>query len=184
MKRRAVFLDRDGVLNRAYVAKGVPHPPSSLDQLEVLPGVVDACRLLRQAGLLLIVVTNQPDLARGTQRIEIVDEINEALRSQVGFDDLYVCPHDDSDNCNCRKPRPGMLLKAAAAHDVDLAGSVMVGDRDRDIAAGQAAGCQTVLVGKAHGRPPVPPADLTVEDLRAAVDWIVDHTAAKKGVAQ
>ncbi len=173
MRRPAVFLDRDGVLNRAFVIDGVPHPPSSLDELEVLPGVEEACRLLRGAGYLLVVVTNQPDLARGMQRIEVVDEINGALRKRLGIDDVFVCPHDDADDCNCRKPRPGMLLAAAAAHAIDLSRSVMVGDRDRDIAAGRAAGCGTVLIGEGYGQPPVPPADLTAEDLRSAVDWIV-----------
>ncbi len=173
MRRPAVFLDRDGVLNRAFLIDGVPHPPSSLDELEVLPGVEEACRLLREAGYLLIVVTNQPDLARGTQRVEVVDEINGALRRRLGVDDVFVCPHDDADDCNCRKPRPGMLLAAAVAHEIDLSESVMVGDRDRDIGAGRAAGCRTVLIGEGYGRPPVPPADLTAGDLRSAVDWIV-----------
>src|SRR5215211_7083432 len=173
MKRRAAFLDRDGVLNRAFIVDGVPHPPASVAQLEVLPGVVDACRLLREAGFLLIVVTNQPDIARRTQRHEVVAEINDALRAELDFDALYFCPHDDRDRCDCRKPRPGMLLTAAAEHGIDLRQSTMAGDRDRDIEAGRAAGCRTVFIDHHYVRPPVPPADLTVDSLRADVEWII-----------
>ena len=111
--RRAVFLDRDGVLNRAFLhADGKSHPPASPQQLEILPGVMDVCQSLRRAGFLLIVVTNQPDVARGTQRREVVEAINLELRRQLPLDDIRVCYHDEADNCPCRKPKPGMLLEA------------------------------------------------------------------------
>ena len=175
MKHRAVFLDRDGVLNRAFVVDGVPHPPASLDQLEILPGVAESLARLRGAGLRLIVVTNQPDVARGRQTIEGVNRLNAALHRQLHFDDVYVCPHDDRDGCDCRKPRPGMLLSAAEVHGIDLGSSVMVGDRDRDIEAGRAAGCRTVFIDHGYGTPPEPPADLNVGSLLEAVAWILEH---------
>jgi D-glycero-D-manno-heptose 1,7-bisphosphate phosphatase len=174
MKYRAVFLDRDGVLNRAFVVEGVSHPPTSLVQLEILPGVSESLALLRNGGFRLIVVTNQPDIARGQQTLERVTQINEALKNQLEFDDIYVCPHDDQDGCKCRKPRPGMLLSAAKAHSIDLRSSVMVGDRDRDIEAGRAAGCLTVFVDHGYGKPPQPPADLNVGSLLEAVSWILE----------
>jgi len=171
MPRRAVFLDRDGVINRAYLREGVSHPPNSAAETEILPGVVEACRMLRQAGRLLVLVTNQPDIARGVQTRETVDAINARLHEAIGFDDIRVCPHDNADRCDCRKPKPGMLLTAAQLLDIDLGTSVMVGDRPTDIAAGRSAGCRTVLI--APRRTNIDSgADLCVESLREAVDWI------------
>lgn len=146
MSRRAVFLDRDGVLNRAYVRDGRSGPPRDVGELEILPGVPEALRLLAEAGFLLIVVTNQPDVARGGQTRAAIDAINGALARRLPLDDVLTCFHDDSDGCACRKPKPGLLLQAAAARDVDLARSFMVGDRAVDVAAGRAAGCTTFLV--------------------------------------
>lgn len=174
MKQRAVFLDRDGVLNRAVVIDGVPRPPASVAELEILPGVAEALAALRDAGFRLIVVTNQPDIARGRQTFDGVNRLNAALRQQVHVDDIYVCPHDDTDGCNCRKPRPGLLLSAATSHRIDLRSSVMVGDRDRDVEAGRAAGCRTVYVDGGYGKPPFPPADLKVGSLLDAAGWIID----------
>jgi D-glycero-D-manno-heptose 1,7-bisphosphate phosphatase len=176
MPNRAVFLDRDGVLNRARVTNGVPRPPATILDLEVLPGAIEACALLRQAGFRLVVVTNQPDIARGRQTRAAVEGLNEALRRMVGFDDLFMCVHDDPDECRCRKPRPGMLMAAAEIHRLDLSASVMVGDRDRDIKAGRAAGCCTVFVDHGYGPPPDPAADLTVASLLEAVDWIMTRS--------
>jgi D-glycero-D-manno-heptose 1,7-bisphosphate phosphatase len=143
---RAVFLDRDGVLNRAVVRDGRPLPPASPADIEMLPGVTAACRRLADAGWLLVVVTNQPDIARGTTSRAAVDAINAAVVSKLPVTEVVVCPHDDADACRCRKPLPGMLLDAAERWDVDLAASIMVGDRWRDVEAGRQAGVRTVLV--------------------------------------
>lgn len=146
--RPAVFLDRDGVLNRIYLHRdGKTHPPASPGELEILPGVPKACGELRRAGFLLIVVTNQPDVARGTQRREVVEAINQQLWRQLPLDDVRVCYHDNPDGCACRKPKPGLLLSAADVWDINLAQSYMVGDRLTDIEAGRAVGCKTVLIG-------------------------------------
>ncbi len=143
---RAVFLDRDGVINRAIVRDGLPYPPASLGELEILPGVPEALHAMKRAGFLLLVVTNQPDVARGTTPLETVEGINQTLADSLPIDRFYACYHDSGDGCACRKPKPGMLLEAAKAFDVDLAGSYMVGDRWRDIEAGEAAGCATVFI--------------------------------------
>ncbi len=150
MGRRAVFLDRDGVINRAFVRDGKPYPPATAVDLEILPGVGEALRQLRQAGFMLIVVTNQPDVARGATTRAQVDAINGLLASQLPLDEFRTCFHDDADRCNCRKPLPGALLAAAQEHGIDLARSFMVGDRWRDIEAGRAAGCVTVFVDYAY----------------------------------
>jgi D-glycero-D-manno-heptose 1,7-bisphosphate phosphatase len=177
--RQAVFLDRDGVLNRPSVRNGVAHPPASLEDLVVTPGAEAACGAFSRAGLLLIVVTNQPDLARGTADREVVDAINDQLRRHLGLDDVFVCAHDDADDCTCRKPRPGLLLDAAHRWSVRLGGSVMVGDRWRDVEAGRRAGCATVLVRRDHDEKLVSGADRVVANLREAVPWILRSTGSR-----
>jgi D-glycero-D-manno-heptose 1,7-bisphosphate phosphatase len=176
--RRAVFLDRDGVLNRAHLVDGVPHPPRSAAELELLPGVVEATQRLAAAGFLLVVVTNQPDIARGTTTTEEVEAIHRALRAQLPLDDVRVCPHDDADRCACRKPLPGLLLGAARDHDVALSSSVMVGDRWRDVEAGRRAGTLTVYVQAAYDERPAQGFDLAVPSLLAGVPWILALEAA------
>jgi D-glycero-D-manno-heptose 1,7-bisphosphate phosphatase len=170
---RAVFLDRDGVLNEPAVTDGVPHPPASLEGLVMSAAAEEACRALKRAGLLLIMVTNQPDLARGTVDRVTVDAINGEIQRHLGLDDVFVCPHDDRDGCSCRKPRPGLLLDAASRWNVDLAGSVMVGDRWRDVEAGRNAGCATVWLRRDYDERPGTGADHIVDDLREAVPWIL-----------
>jgi len=180
-RRRAAFLDRDGVLNRAIVKDGTPHPPVTLAELEIAADAPGALRALKAAGLLLVGVTNQPDVARGTQRREVVDAINAALLAALPLDDLLVCYHDDGDGCACRKPRPGLLIQAAARHGIDLPSSFMIGDRWRDVEAGHAAGCVAVLIdhgyseSRARGCSP----DRTVGSLSEAAAWVL--SCAGKG---
>jgi D-glycero-D-manno-heptose 1,7-bisphosphate phosphatase len=173
VRRRAVFFDRDGVLNEAVVRDGRPYPPSSVAEVRVMPGAADALARLARAGFLLIGVTNQPDIARGRQRRDVVDAINAAIRTALPLDDLRMCPHDTPDGCACRKPKPGMLVDAAAEHGIDLAASVMVGDRWTDIEAGRRAGCRTVLIGDGYGEPSAGPADAHVALIGAAASWIL-----------
>ena len=120
LSRRAVFLDRDGVLNRAVVRDRKPYPPSAVEDLELLPGVPAALERLRRLGFLLLVVTNQPDVARGDQSRAVVDALNAALARRLPLDDVLVCFHDDADACDCRKPLPGLLLHGARRYRVDL----------------------------------------------------------------
>jgi D-glycero-D-manno-heptose 1,7-bisphosphate phosphatase len=182
-RRSAVFLDRDGVLNRPVVRDGRPHPPASVADLEILPGVAPACRRLRKAGFLLIVVTNQPDVARGTVALGVVNAINRALVEELDLDDVRVCPHDDGDGCRCRKPAAGLLVDAARFHGVDLTTSFMVGDRWRDIEAGRRASCRTILIdyGWLERRPEAP--DATVTDMAGAAEWICQTILEKETVS-
>jgi D-glycero-D-manno-heptose 1,7-bisphosphate phosphatase len=177
---RAVFLDRDGVLNHAFVRNGTPHPPDSVEDLEILPGVPEACRKLRRAGFRLVVVTNQPDVARGMQSREVVDAIHLELRRQVPVDEIRVCCHGDSDRCACRKPGPGMLMAAAEASDIDLAASFMVGDRWRDIEAGERAGCRTVWIDRQYAEQVPESPDHRAASLEEAADWIVRQTRVEQ----
>lgn len=146
MKRRAVFLDRDGVINQVCIRDGVPHPPASVQDLQILPGVAEALSELRACGYVLVVVTNQPDVARGSMTRQSVEDIHLRISSELCVDAILTCFHDDGDDCDCRKPRPGLLLHAARKFDLDVAASFMVGDRWRDLEAGARAGCTTFYV--------------------------------------
>ena len=146
MSCRAVFLDRDGVINRAILRENRPIPPANLSELEILPGVAEALTSLSAAGFVLIVVSNQPDVARGTTSLSTVEAINAELRRELPLDDFRVCCHDSADECECRKPKPGLITAAAAERNVDLSSSFLVGDRWRDIEAGQRAGCTTFYI--------------------------------------
>jgi D-glycero-D-manno-heptose 1,7-bisphosphate phosphatase len=152
-KRRAVFLDRDGVLNQAVVVEGKPFPPANLGEMVILAGAQAACSALSNAGFLLIMVTNQPDIARKRANSDQVAQICAALKTELGLDDIRICPHDDSDNCDCRKPKPGLFLDAALEWNIDLATSYMVGDRWRDIVAGDAAGCTSIFIDYNYQEP-------------------------------
>lgn len=172
--RKAVFLDRDGVINRSIVRAGKPYPPSGLHELEVLPGVAEACRTLSSAGWLLIAVTNQPDVARGTQDRKVVEAINDELTRAVRLDQIRVCWHDDAEDCACRKPKPGLLTQAAQEWGVDLSRSVMVGDRWRDVDAGANAGCRTIFIDYGYDEKLRAKPDHVVGSLLEAVPWILE----------
>ena len=176
-RRRAVFLDRDGVLNQPVLRNGTPHPPDTVDELEIIPGAARALQRLTQAGYLLIGASNQPDVARKTQTRENVEAINRLILEELPLEEILVCYHDDPDECRCRKPKPGLILEAAERYNVDLASSFMIGDRWRDIEAGQNAGVKTILIDygyqeKLHAKPP----DSTVPDLDRAVDWVLNYS--------
>jgi D-glycero-D-manno-heptose 1,7-bisphosphate phosphatase len=173
-ERPAVFLDRDGVLNRTFVRNGTPYPPMTLDEVQILPGVADTLKRLSEQNLPLIVVTNQPDVARGTQTREMVETINRQLgRALPMLTAFYVCYHDNADGCECRKPRPGMLLQAAKEHGIDLSKSFMVGDRWSDVAAGATAGCRTFLLDVPYNQAQRCTPDYIVRDLSQAADRIL-----------
>jgi len=171
MSGPAVFLDRDGVLNRAIVRGGRPYAPTSLEETEILPAVRDALDRLKTAGYRLIVITNQPDVGRGHQRREVVEAINAALAAQLPLDEVRVCYHDDRDHCTCRKPAPGLLLQEPTP---DLERSIVVGDRWRDIEAGRRARVRaTILIDYEYDEPQRLEPDLRVRSLSEAVDWIL-----------
>ncbi|MBO0728396.1 MAG: HAD family hydrolase [Acidimicrobiaceae bacterium] len=171
-RRAAVFLDRDGVLNQAIVRDGRPFAPRSLSELTVLPEAPPACRSLRNEGFLIIVVTNQPELSRGSLDAGTLEALHAALGRRVALDGIYVCPHDDRQRCACRKPAPGLLLQAAAENDIDLGRSFLVGDRWRDIEAGQRAGCRTIFIDRGYLERRSVGADAEVSDLAEAAERI------------
>ncbi len=179
MAQRVVFLDRDGVLNRAFPEGGTTRPPMSLDELELLPGVPDALARLRAAELALVVVTNQPDVARGKQTRAAVEEINARMIAELPLLDVFACYHDSADKCSCRKPKPGLLHSAAAKWNLDLSTAFLIGDRWSDIVAGQVAGCRAVLIDTPFSNPERCSPDHRAADITGAVDWILTTVAAE-----
>ena len=182
MVARAVFLDRDGVLNANIERYGRPVAPWRLEDFKILPRVPEAVSELKRAGFVIVVVTNQPDIATGRTSLTTLVAMHDELRRRVAIDEIRVCPHVDADACACRKPKPGMLVDAAADHSITLERSWLVGDRWRDIAAGHAAGCRSILVGNWDGDVPLGmrPAHVRVKSLPDAVTVILreDHLQA------
>jgi D-glycero-D-manno-heptose 1,7-bisphosphate phosphatase len=183
----AIFLDRDGTLNElvADPLTGRPESPLRTEDVRLIPGAALAARSLIDAGWRLIGVTNQPAAAKGTVTMGELDAVQARVLQLLGaagvsFEDFRICHHHPDGNsaalsvtCDCRKPKPGMLVAAAASHHLDLGCSWMIGDTDADVLAGTAAGCRTVLLenpGSSHKRSAAVVATFTAPDLAAAVD--------------
>jgi len=163
---RCVFIDRDGT-----IAKDVPYCPSP-EQFELLSGAGEGIKQLNSAGFKVILVTNQSGIARGYFSEEMLGRIHEKMKNDLAvygahFDGLYYCPHHPDDNCDCRKPKPNLIIRAAREHDVDLSQSYLIGDSDKDIAAGKAAGCMTILISRPKTSVETK-ADYTVDNFLAA----------------
>jgi D-glycero-D-manno-heptose 1,7-bisphosphate phosphatase len=178
IRKRAVFLDRDGVLNRPVVRDGLPFPPARIEEIELYPDVVDGCAQLKKAGFVLVVVTNQPDVGRGTQTREAIEAMHASLRSAIpSLDAIEVCFHagaSQREPCDCRKPKPGMLLRAAAASAIDLEKSFLIGDRWRDVDCAHAAGCRAVFIDHGYRERLREKPEFTVSSFREAVSTIIE----------
>ena len=172
----AVFLDRDGVLNAIVTRDGKPASPRSLDEFTIEPGVPDALRIIAEAGFLLFAVTNQPDIRRGLLTDAVLDAMAGRLLEKLPLREVLACRHDDRDACTCRKPKPGMLHDLAARWPIDLHRSFMIGDQDRDMTCGRAAGCATIQLAKSYNTGAG--ADWRVADLAAAAAIVLGAGAA------
>lgn len=171
--RKAIFLDRDGVLNSVIIKNGKPYPPPSVQELSIPSEVEDALISLKKAGFLLIGATNQPDVARGTTSKETIEAINSVLMDRLPLDEIRVCYHDDRDHCECRKPLPGLLKQAAIDYGIALNQSFMIGDRWKDIDAGRDAGCKTIWINRGYAeKKPINP-DFVATTLAEAAAWII-----------
>jgi D-glycero-D-manno-heptose 1,7-bisphosphate phosphatase len=177
---KAIFLDRDGVINRSEVINGVPKPPTSIETVQFLEGVRVAVKLLQFHGYEIVVITNQPDVARGNITRSEVEAINAYIGTTLGIHHFYTCFHDDIHVCNCRKPLPGLIYQAANDLGIDLKRSFVVGDRWRDIHAGQSAGCKTYFVDHNYEeRRPKKPFTQVMSLLQAAEN-ILESTNGQK----
>ena len=172
IKSKAVFLDRDGVLNRAKVILNKPVPPSNMEEMEILPGVQEGIQLLKHAGFKLIVITNQPDVARGAADIDVVNKMNNYIFTELGIDEIKCCFHDDSENCSCRKPKPGMIYEAEKEWNIDLALSYLIGDRWRDIETAKNTDITTILIDYQYDEKKVK-ADFECNNFEEAVNFIL-----------
>lgn len=177
---RAVFLDRDGVLNEVVVRGGKPYSPDSLADLVIVPDAAHALALLRARGFRLVMVTNQPDIARGRISRNEVARMHRHLCNRLPIDAVEVCEHDDADRCDCRKPKPGMLLRAAARDGIALSESFLIGDRWRDIEAGHRAGCRSILVGDGYASEKKAVPDVAVPTLTEAAAWILAQPSCRR----
>jgi D-glycero-D-manno-heptose 1,7-bisphosphate phosphatase len=173
MVRAAIFLDRDGVINANVLRDGKPVAPTHLNEFHFLPGVKEAVHRLKDAGYVVIVCTNQPDVATGRTSRATLAAMHELVREQLKVDEIKACVHTDKDGCACRKPKPGMLLVAAREFNIDLRASFMIGDRWRDIAAGRAAGCATIFVDYGYEQDGPNEPDHVVTSLSEAADVIL-----------
>ena len=175
-KQRGIFLDRAGVLIRAIVREKRPYAVSKMEEVQILDGVPEACATLSSLGYLLVLTTNQPDVARGKITRSFVDAVNIELSRRLNLDDVEVCDHDDGDHCICRKPKPGLMVRSAEKLSIDLASSIVVGDRWRDVEAGMNAGCKTVFVDYGYDEILKARPDHVAPSLYGAVDWIRSQT--------
>jgi D-glycero-D-manno-heptose 1,7-bisphosphate phosphatase len=173
---RAVFLDRDGVVNLAYTRSGKPYPPKDLNQLVILTGVEESIKKLKKFGFSVVVITNQPDISNGNSSNEIVNALHKEISLLTGIEHFYICPHVEADNCQCRKPKPGLLLDAAKELNIDLRKSYMVGDRWRDVEAGQNAGCKNFFIDYNYREKRPTESFVTVSSLLHAVGLILGET--------
>lgn len=172
--KKAIFLDRDGVLNKVVIKHGKPYPPANLQELIIPDDVPQALLRLKQAGYLLIGATNQPDVARGTTLKETVEAINAKLMSELPLNEIRVCYHDDNDQCDCRKPLPGLITQAAHEYGIDLSQSFLIGDRWKDIEAGRRAGCKTIWLDYKYNEKAASGQDFVAFSLSHAVDCIIN----------
>jgi D-glycero-D-manno-heptose 1,7-bisphosphate phosphatase len=185
-RERAVFLDRDGVLNEVVGAGDRAVSPSSSSELTVVPGARSVLAPLRQLGWLLVVVTNQPDVARGLLTLAEAVAMTEAVVEAVGVDDAFLCVHDRGDECACRKPKAGLIRAAADVWGIDTARSWLFGDRWVDVGAAAAAGARSILLERPYswdasggvGAPPDLRPDHVVETLADAVAILLEEDGA------
>jgi D-glycero-D-manno-heptose 1,7-bisphosphate phosphatase len=168
--QRCVFMDRDGVIIRTYVHDGKPYAITAYENLDILDGVPHAITRLKEAGYMMMVVSNQPDVAAGKVTLDVVEAINADLMEKLNLDEIMVC-YDSS--ASCYKPNPGMLLEAAEEYGIDLGRSYMVGDRWRDIGAGKAAGCLTIFIDKRYSEQAPEQPDHIVQSLPEAAELIL-----------
>ena len=172
MKNKAIFLDRDGVINKVIMRNGKPSSPWKLKEFEILPDVKECLVAFKKMGFLNIIFTSQPDISRGFLQIEDLEKMHEIIDKTLLVDEIRFCPHDDKDNCSCRKPKPGLILEAVQKWSIDLRESYVIGDTWKDIGAGKAVGCKTFLLRREYNKGFQKDYDFEVSNLKKTVEII------------
>jgi len=178
--RRAVFLDRDGVINRGHLENGKCYAPRKVNDFHLLPYVRESVARLKGAGFLVFVITNQPDINNGLVSAQTVELMHDILRKKTRVDGIYVCPHTQKENCECRKPKPGLILKAAGRFDVELAESFVLGDRASDVEAGHAVGSRTIFIDRNYKERKPVNQEFTAPSIRSATSYILKSLKKRK----
>jgi D-glycero-D-manno-heptose 1,7-bisphosphate phosphatase len=172
MKNKAIFIDRDGVINKVIMRDEKPSSPWNLREFEILSDVKECLELFKKMGFLNIVFTSQPDISRGNLKIEDLEKMHKIISETLPVDEIKFCPHDDKDNCSCRKPKPGLILEAVKKWSIDLKKSYVIGDSWKDIGAGKAAGCKTLLIRRGYNKDFQKDYDFEVDNLKKTVEII------------
>ena len=168
--KRAVFLDRDGVVNEVVFRNGEVASPRSLEEFTWTEDIQKAINQLKSASFLVFIITNQPDIARKKMDPLFLDQVSKLIHQELPIDEIVVCPHDNQDNCPCRKPKPGMILTLAQKWNIDLSQSFLIGDSWKDMSAGKAANCKTILIQRDYNLETE--ADFKVKNMASATDLI------------
>jgi D-glycero-D-manno-heptose 1,7-bisphosphate phosphatase len=170
--KRAVFLDRDGVITVPTSVDGKGFAPRSISEFRFYEGTAESLERIHALGFLALVVSNQPDVANGLLSRSTLDLMNQRIINELAIDEVINCPHNTLEDCLCRKPKPGMLLSAAEKWDLELSESWMIGDRDSDVAAGFSAGCRTIFINRDWRDETGEFADCRTDSLKGAIDLI------------
>lgn len=171
-RKKAIFLDRDGILNKVIIRRGKPSSPWNLKDFKLLSHIEKYLKTLNEIGFLNIVFTNQPDVKRGYLKIEDLEKMHQIIAEKLPIDEITFCPHDDKDNCSCRKPKPGLIFEAAKKWSIDLKNSFVIGDNWKDVVAGKNAGCKTILIKRSYNKNLKDSYDFEAKNLKDAVKII------------
>ncbi len=172
VKKKCIFLDRDGVINRSNVKNGKPYAPLRFENFIFLPKVKKSIHQLKKLGFLVILITNQPDISKKKLKISTLDKMNDKIYRNLDVDDIFFCIHSSEDNCNCRKPKTGMLLESQKKYNINLNKSFMIGDRKKDIDSGIKAGCKTIFINRNYNEERPTRQNYTTTSLYKAVEYI------------
>ena len=172
---KAIFLDRDGVINRGFVVNGKSYAPRRIEDFKLLPYVKESIKKLINNGFLIIIVTNQPDISNGLLSLDVLHLMHNKLRKKLAVTDIYFCPHSKNENCECRKPKPGMIVAAAKKYKINFSKSFLVGDRASDIEAGKKVGCRLIFINRNYKEPKPISQEKTVNNLKRATHYILKN---------
>ncbi len=168
---KAIFWDRDGVINEVTVVNNKTFCPRKFIDFKLTPGISNHFQKTKELEFKNIIVTNQPDIARGSMTMEALNEMHGLLEKELLVDEINYCPHDNG-QCDCRKPQPGLITKSAQKNNIDLSRSYIIGDAKNDMLAGRAAGCKTILLQRDYNDDAVEFADYIVTNINEMFNFI------------